>query len=78
MAEYRIIDRYVLLWVDGTKSGQVVLLFNARDPSDREVIEVKSITELEAIGSILRNERPVAFDSDRRILSTTPQLVGEG
>lgn len=77
MAEYRIIDRYVLLWHDETKSGQIILLFDPRDTSDREVIEVKSMTELEAIGSLLRNERPVAFHRDRRILSTMPQIVGE-
>lgn len=67
------IEEYFLNWQQDERYT-VYLVF---DTGTRVQIDVNSLEELNAFGSILRNEKPIFYETNLRIISTGPEPVGE-
>lgn len=71
---WKQIKTYSLAWRSDKQQG----LIRLRCDDDSEgTIEVSSAQELEALGSMLRNEKPVYYSRDLRALRTGPEPPGE-
>ena len=71
---WKQIKTYSLAWRSDKQEGQIRLC--CVDESEGTV-KVTSAQELEALGSMLRNEKPVFFSDDLRALRTGPEPPGE-
>ena len=68
------VNEYFLNWQndEGRYTVQLVL-----DTEVQAEIQLKSLEELDAFGNILRNEKPVFYETNLRVISTGPEPVGE-
>jgi len=74
MAEKFTIATYRLEWNTQTSSGHIRLR-GAEGEYAR--IDVGSCAELDALGTILRNEKPVSYNTDTCVLVAGYEPVGE-
>ncbi|ROS01325.1 hypothetical protein EDC56_1760 [Sinobacterium caligoides] len=72
---WKEVNQYSLNWRAEQNSG--IIWLKLADGTDVS-IEPDSIEELAALGDILRNEKPIHYNTDNRDLSTSWELVGEG
>jgi hypothetical protein len=71
---WKQVTTYSLAW--RSDKGQGVVRVRCEDDSEGRV-EVDSALELEALGSILRNEKPIFFSDNLKALRTGPEPPGE-
>lgn len=69
------VTHYRLLWSYPERSGSVALI-TMQSPSEVLLTGLTS-SEMLALADLLRNERPVFWDSVSQTLFTRPELVGE-
>jgi hypothetical protein len=72
---WRLIINYSLNWRAAQDSGIIWLQF---DNGDFGNIQPNSAIELAALGDILRNEKPVFFETETGDLSSGWEPTGEG
>ena len=68
------INEYFLNWQNEEERYTVYLRLSN---GERAEINVNSLQELDAMGNILRHEKPMFFETSMRVLSTGPEPVGE-
>jgi hypothetical protein len=66
---------YVLQWFGNANSGRV--LFWLEDDTGA-LLEVNTLEELDALGNILRNEKPIRFNPELKHVYSGWEAVGEG
>ncbi len=71
---WKIVEKYSLGWRATTNTGIIYLFFG---DGSSESINPDSIQELAALGDILRNEKPIWFNSNSKDLSTGREPIGE-
>lgn len=79
--DFRKIDKYMLQWNLEMHEGSISLYW--KDESDKEDqleghrLTVKDREEYQILVDMLRNEKPVYFYTDRNVLTTQKEAVGE-
>ncbi|MCH8954173.1 hypothetical protein IIA28_02480 [candidate division KSB1 bacterium] len=69
---WEIIKAYALLWDPKKQKG--IVKFILEDGSDHKIV-VKSASELNALGNILRNEQPVHYNKHRGSIASGWELI---
>ena len=71
---WKIVEQYQLAWRAKDNVGIIYLFFS---DGSLESIQPDSIQELDALGNILRNEKPIWFHTTSKDLTTGREPTGE-
>ena len=71
---WKMVEHYDLSWRTKDNVGIIYLYFSDGSYED---IQPDSIQELDALGNILRNEKPIWFHTTSKDLSTGREPTGE-